>query len=295
MLDHLSIRLLPDYLLDDPTDAAGDGSELPGEPGDELPDELPAELPELEPEPPEEHMAGDYPILGKPTIGLAQFGTILQQANSPAAPEYVSIYNASVKYGVDPAVLLAVFQHESSFGKAGIAVGRQNGYGLRWNDSYTAFGGVNRNGWAAFPSWTMGAEAAASLLHTYGTNSIRKGKNTSTVRTFPYVWAPSSDGNKPSAYGAALATSIAKWTGQAGQSWTAPTTTLAAKPAAKPAATPAAVPTAAASGPALTTMGSFLGSPQGGIVVVGGVVALGVLLILMLALTRPPARARTEE
>lgn len=181
---------------------------------------------------------GDYPILGAPTITLANFRNVLTNANSPAAPEAIGLYNAAIQYGVDPSVLLAVFQHESSFGKAGIAVGRNNGFGLRFygNDS---FGGTNKGGWYTFPTWTAGAQHVAALLAgpKYGQSA-----NYSTVRTFTARYAPSSDGNNPASYGASLARNIANWTGSSGVPLKAPAKAAPAKAPAKaaPAAAPAA-------------------------------------------------------
>lgn len=195
---------------DDPTDdeiqtrGSGVGAILPTDADDELneDDDMTA--------------AGDYPILGKPSIGLVAFGSVLRNASSPAAPEYIGIYNAAVQHGVDPAVLLAVFQHESSFGKAGAAAHTKNIGNLVYTATSAAMGAGKSGRWSSYSSWTQSAQDTSRLLAVYGHNAIRKGVTTSTVRTFPNVWAPSSDGNKPAAYGAALARSIAGWTGKGG-------------------------------------------------------------------------------
>lgn len=210
---------------------------------------------------------GDYPILGAPTITLASFRNVLTNANSPAAPEAIGLYNAAIQYGVDPAVLLAVFQHESSFGKAGIAVGRNNGFGLRFygNDS---FGGTNKGGWYTFPTWTAGAQHVAALLAgpKYGQSA-----NYNTVRTFTARYAPSSDGNNPASYGATLARNIATWTGSAGvplKATSAPKASTKAAPKAAPAAAPKAAPAA----PRIST-GTYA-------LVVAGIVVLALVIIV---------------
>ncbi len=158
--------------------------------------------------------AGDFPILGPPSISLQKFTDILTAAKSPAAPDAVGMYTAALRYHVDPAVLLAVFQHESSFGRAGVAVQTRNVGNLEFTPISTEFGAVKAGRWAAYPSWTASAEDTARLLASslYGRNPAFN-----TVRKFPYRWAPSSDGNNPAEYGAALASSIASWTGSSGR------------------------------------------------------------------------------
>ena len=177
-------------------------------------------------------MANDYPLIGPPSITLAQFQSILTAAHSPAAGEAPAMYAAIRRYNVDPAIVLAVMQHESSFGKAGIAVGRNNGFGSRYYSGTTAFGATNRGGWAAFPTWTQGAAYTASLLASYA-----RTKAYSTARTFPNRYAPSSDGNNPNAYGNAVVAAINRWRG------VAPAASPAPKAAPKAAPAPSAKPT----------------------------------------------------
>lgn len=173
----------------------------------DAPGELPAELEEPA------MAANDFRILSAPTISLERFTNVLRNAGSPAAKEAAGMYNAAVKYGVDPAILLAIMRKESGFGKLGIAVGRNNGWGLRYYASYADLGGVNKAGWTAFPSWTRGAEAASRLLAggLYG----KSGKY-NTARRFPFRWAPASDGNAPRKYGAQLVDMIRGWGGTPG-------------------------------------------------------------------------------
>lgn len=205
-----------------------------------------------------EDMTGvaDYPILGAPTISLATFSAVLQNAGSPAAPEAAGMYQAATHYGVDPAVLLAVFQHESSFGKSGVARNTRNVGNLEWHPVSAGVGAVQAGRWASYPSWTASASDTARLLAStmYGRSS-----QYATVRTFPFRWAPSSDGNAPTSYGAALAASIHRWSGQAGSIITAlPRIEAAALPAKHPAARPAAkLPTMALASGDLATLGAL--------------------------------------
>lgn len=147
----------------------------------------------------------DYPILSKPTISAASFHNVLANAGSPMAAESLSIYNAFVARGVNPAIGLAIAQHESGFGKLGIAVGRNNPYGDRY---YGQAGATNRGGWAAFTSYTAAAQYEAALL---ASSSYGAGTKYNTARTFAYRYAPSSDGNSPANYGSAVVSLLQKW------------------------------------------------------------------------------------
>ncbi len=138
----------------------------------------------------------DYPIAGPPTLSLAAFTHVLQQAHSPIAGEAAGVYNAFVSQGINPVVGLAISQHESGYGTAGIAVGRNNPYGDRYYPSAAPFGGVNKGGWVHFPSYTSAARYEAHLLRT--------GYSGYTARTFAEKYAPARDHNNPNAYGAAI-------------------------------------------------------------------------------------------
>jgi len=141
----------------------------------------------------------DYSILSAPRISLRTFAGVLVRAGSPAAGAAEGAYEAAKRYGVDPAVLLAVFQHESNYGRAGVARSSRSWGNLRRSPDYPT-----RDGFARYPDWVTGAADTARLLRVYGKNQIRPGKDTSTVERFPYVWAPTADGNAPDSYGDAL-------------------------------------------------------------------------------------------
>jgi hypothetical protein len=153
-------------------------------------------------------MAYDFPLFGPPTISLAQFTHVLQAAHSPIAPQAAGVYNAFVAQGVNPAIGLAISQHESGYGTAGIAVGRNNPYGDRYYASARAFGGVNKGGWVHFPSYTAAAQYEAHLLAT----SYRG----YTARSFAQKYAPARDRNNPSSYGAHIVALLNRWSGGRG-------------------------------------------------------------------------------
>jgi hypothetical protein len=149
----------------------------------------------------------DYPILGPARITSAGFASVLTSNRSPAAGEAAACYAAFVNAGVDPAVGLALFRKESTFGKYGRALPNRSWGNIRGGLGYPLDSGNFRR----YPTWTLGAQDAARLLGVYGRNQIRPGRVTSTVQSFPYVWAPSADGNAPDAYGDSLATWIGQW------------------------------------------------------------------------------------
>lgn len=145
-------------------------------------------------------MATDYTILAKPRISLERFAKVLRDAKSPAAGPAAACYAAAVREGVDPAVLLAVFEHESSFGTRGLAVVNKS------------FGNLRHAGrFVRYATWPKGAADCARLLAIYGRNEIRPGTRTDTTQTFPFVWAPRADHNDPDAYGDAITRAIAAW------------------------------------------------------------------------------------
>ena len=148
----------------------------------------------------------DYTILAPPRISQQTFARILAHKESPAAPVAARAYAAITHHGVDPALALAMFQHESSFGRYGAAVTRHNWGNLRRSPAFPS-----DHGFVRYPDWVDGAGDTARLLAIYGRNEIRPGRRTNTARTFPYVWAPSSDGNRPATYGDAIVRGIERF------------------------------------------------------------------------------------
>jgi hypothetical protein len=147
----------------------------------------------------------DYLILAPPRIHELTFATILKDAGSPVASVARAAWDGIVLYDVDPALALAIFQHESGYGRNGAATTHRN-----WGNLRTSPGFPSSKGFVLYPTWAAGAKDAARLLSVYGRNRIRYSKKkkrwrvTGTARTFPFVWAPSADGNRPTAYGDAI-------------------------------------------------------------------------------------------
>lgn len=148
----------------------------------------------------------DFTILARPRISLGTFTRILTAAHSPAAPVAAECWAGIVAHGVDPALALAVFQHETSYGTRGIGPSTRNWGALRRSPHYPS-----PSGFVRYPSWPAGARDAARLLAIYGADQIRPGRKTSTAQTFPFVWAPASDGNAPDRYGDAIVAAITRY------------------------------------------------------------------------------------
>ena len=139
-------------------------------------------------------MQTDYQILSAPRISEATFADVLRGARSPAAPEAATCWTSIVDRGVDPALALAQFAHESGYGRLGVAAETKSWGNIRRGGSFVRYG-----------SWTQGAADYAALI----SGPLYAGDpQYATARTMPYRWAPASDGNDPAAYGADLVARI---------------------------------------------------------------------------------------
>lgn len=208
----------------------------------------------------------DYPLLSAPTISLPAFTQVLHASGSPIAGEAKGVYDAFVAKGINPAIGLAIAQHESSFGKAGIAVGRDNPFGDRYYAGAATFGATNAGGWAKFPSYTAAAQYEAALL---AGPKYAGSTNANTARSFAQVYAPSSDGNNPSSYGSKIVAAVTAWGGGAHA--------IAAKPSSGSTAPTKAKATkkAVASG----SLGAYARQHQ--VKIAGGGLGLVLLLVIL--------------
>jgi hypothetical protein len=65
--------------------------------------------------------SSSYAVQGSPTVSAAFIDQVLHSYGSPAAGQGQNFYNLGQQYGIDPVFALAWFNHESSFGEAGMA------------------------------------------------------------------------------------------------------------------------------------------------------------------------------
>src|SRR5690606_25017775 len=145
----------------------------------------------------------DTVVVGvEPDITSKQFEQILQAAGSPAEPTARSGYQAVVDERVSPAFALAIFKHESRFGKEGL-VPQYNlkNPGARLT---TCTGeGVEiqipaRGQFMRYPTWQAGwTDLAFSLVDP---NFVYVKEGSKTIRKIIERWAPLEDGNAPESY-----------------------------------------------------------------------------------------------
>lgn len=136
------------------------------------------------------------------------FIEVLRAAKSPALPEAEACYDICVAAGIDPAVALAFFQHESTYGKKGLATST-----LNWGNIRRSQGrGVNkvipgRGQFAHYTSWAASLADWCDLIKS----KTYIGRGLTTVALVLPVYAPSSDNNKPERYAAAVASAVTLW------------------------------------------------------------------------------------
>ncbi len=155
------------------------------------------------------------PVFGKPTVDAHFIDTILCEASSPACGTGQQLYNAAVAQGIDPVMPLAFFDHESSFGKAGMARVTHSLGNLRCIDGAAC---VNTDGlpcqagqscYAAFPPWQTGAgyNAWAALI----AGPYYAGEGRTTIELIIPKYAPQADHNNEQAYIDSVEAAVRLW------------------------------------------------------------------------------------
>jgi hypothetical protein len=160
-----------------------------------------------------EAQSGGLTFAAAPRISQASFSRILTSAGSPAAPYGDELYTIITGYGLDPAVALAFFQHESQYCNTGACArsGLQNWGMLRRHIKAERNAGIV-GGFARYATWQDGVRDWCELMLGY----IRRGMDT-VEKAIP-VYAPTSDGNVPTAYISAIRRQVAAWSGSGGGS-----------------------------------------------------------------------------
>lgn len=142
-----------------------------------------------------------------PRISQAQFAAVLQRYQSPCAPIAAECYDIICSYGLDPAVALAFFGHESVFGTRGVAVQT-----LNWGNVRTPFKveravGTHPRNFAIFRSWQDGLRDWCERINERYINQ----RGLDTVEKAIPVYAPSSDGNNEARYIEHVHQLVAAW------------------------------------------------------------------------------------
>lgn len=153
----------------------------------------------------------DVSVLGPPRISPAVFAEVLAKAGSPAAAENAgdALYQIPIGHGLDPAVALAFFQHESTYGTAGLARTTKSWGNQRRSPSGRGVVRVipDRGPFAHFERWADGLHDWCVLIK----GPVYLGAGRDLVGEIVPVYAPSSDGNRPAAYVRAVLTAVHAW------------------------------------------------------------------------------------
>lgn len=147
---------------------------------------------------------GDYSVVGSPTINVAGIDKVLSIAQSPAQGTGEAMYAYGVRYGIDPVFALAFFQHESTFGRNGIAATNLGLGNIRCSQGFVCI-----NGFRAYSSWGAGYADWYKLIRYQYVNAWKL----TTVAQIVPVYAPSSE-NNPTQYIASVESAAAMWRGQ---------------------------------------------------------------------------------
>jgi len=141
-------------------------------------------------------------IVGGPSLSAAKIDTILSNAGSPAQGTGQTFYNDSAQYGIDDAVALAFFHHESTYGLYGAASQTHSIGNIVCTDGYSCIGRFR-----AYSSWQAGIDDWYQLIKNVYVDSW----HCSTVEAVIPHYAPNSDGNSESSYIAAVESDVSVW------------------------------------------------------------------------------------
>ncbi len=151
-------------------------------------------------------------VLGAPTITVAQIEAVLQEYNSPAQGHGQEIYDLGVKYGINPAICLAFFIHESGAGSNLAWAGRKA------DGAYTHNIGniICTDGWRCYgrfrdyDSWSQGIDDWYKLIAELYIGEWQR----TTVDDIIPKYAPAADNNDEAAYIQAVKNLVQSWQGK---------------------------------------------------------------------------------
>lgn len=156
--------------------------------------------------------AGALAVMSAPTITVAQIEAVLAEYNSPAQGHGQEIYDLGVKYGINPAICLAFFIHESSAGS------NPAWAGLKDDGSYTHNIGniICTEGWRCYgrfrdyDTWSQGIEDWYKLIKDLYIGEWQR----VTVDDIIPKYAPAADNNNEGAYIQAVKQLVQGWQGK---------------------------------------------------------------------------------
>ena len=152
---------------------------------------------------------GHLSVLGAPTITVEQIEAVLAEYNSPARGQGQVFYDLGVKYGINPAIALAFFIHESGAGSNPAWAGRKP------DGTYTHNVGniICTEGWRChgrfrdYDNWHAGIEDWYKLINEL---YIGEWKRTTVDDIIPR-YAPAADNNNEGAYIQAVKDMVQRW------------------------------------------------------------------------------------
>jgi hypothetical protein len=127
-----------------------------------------------------------FTVAGRPTITAATINHILCQSHSPACGTGNSLYSLGIQYGINPAVALAFFNEESTFGKFGVATVTHSLGNIRCTPGYKCI-----SGFRAYHTWAQGYQDWYRLIRYLYINTW----HLTTIPQIVHRYAPSSENN----------------------------------------------------------------------------------------------------
>jgi len=146
------------------------------------------------------------------SISKETFRIVLERAKSPAYAETEEILSILERWRADRGIALAFFAHESSFGRAGVAVETKNWGNLRWGKRMI---GQTKSKFAIYANWATSVEDWCELLSVVYCQRLR----ICTLREILQRYAPSSDGNNPRAYADTVLRLVRMWQAMEDRGW----------------------------------------------------------------------------
>ncbi len=147
-------------------------------------------------------------FVAAPRMSGESFARVLARGNSPAASAAAELYAIIVgshegsPYGLDPAIALAFFGHESTYGRYGVANRSLNWGNLRRGSrAYKV-----ESGFGFYRSW---ADSLRDWCDLISSRYVARGL-VSVELAIP-VYAPSADGNAPARYIAFVHRLVESW------------------------------------------------------------------------------------
>lgn len=161
-------------------------------------------------------------LRSQPRISQSQFARVLDRFRSPCAPIAAECYNIVRSHGLDPAVALGFFAHESVFGTRGVAVET-----LNWGNVRAAFRperavGVHPRNFAIFRNWQDSLHDWCERIDERYINQ----RGLDTVEKVIPVYAPAADNNHVQSYIDHVTRLINDWMAEDGVANPAPQTAL---------------------------------------------------------------------